>query len=286
MLAVPATQEEKGGRRGAAAAQPSVIHIRQREGEQSWLSLKQWELSPSFGDCRVFPIRALVPEVVTKELGAFWLVLFCFGVFFWGGGSALALPCFVCAVFKCRYVRASPTVTNPQHSKRPPTGPDFLALWEGCFFSEPPSAEVVDVHRFAAFFDLPMEMIRFFFCEGPSSVSVACIDVYTHARARVYNTSILNRPTSTMHRHPTKQSPTAAKRPNPHPQTTHQPAVSYLLSSHRSLHIYTPSEYSCDKAEGLVARADYVRFMRWAIHYLKVGPFEFKSGPFEFKRKV
>ena len=67
MLALPATQEEKGAGRGA---QPSVIHVRQREGQQSWLSVRQWELSPRFGDCQVFPIRALIPEFVAKELGA------------------------------------------------------------------------------------------------------------------------------------------------------------------------------------------------------------------------
>jgi hypothetical protein len=78
MLAIPASQEkDKDGARGG---RPSVIHIRQREGQQSWLSVRHWEFTPSFGDCRVHAIRALVPELVTKELGA----LFVCGFVDWG----------------------------------------------------------------------------------------------------------------------------------------------------------------------------------------------------------
>lgn len=143
--------------------------------------------------------------------------------------------------------------TRPQ-PRRP--NPDFLALWEGCFFSEPPSAEMVDVHRFAAFYDLPMEMIRFFFCQGESlRLSVA---FYVYIRVCFC---------TCLHAYTCLSTYTRALSLNPPPHTTQPPTPQ------------SPTEFYCDKAEELVARADYVRFMRWAALYLR-------AGPFEFKRKV
>ncbi len=185
MLALSVASQEKDGFPPGGGKQPSVIHIRQREGQQSWLSVRLWELTPHFGNCLVHAVRSLVPDLVCKELGA-WFVPCALGpgLFVACVRAALATraprpltltpkelgACFVpvSALF-CVCVRALATQHPPTHHlsrgrPHPPT--DFLALWEGCFFSEPPAAQMVDVHRFAAFFDLPMEMIRFFFCEG------------------------------------------------------------------------------------------------------------------------
>lgn len=90
-----------------------------------------------------------------------------------------------------------------------------------------------------SFVDLPMPMLRSFFCEG----ALHCVHVSHALVLREIRGSSA----------PTSHAP-------PNPTKTH-------------------TESYCDKAGELVARADYVRFMRWARTYLR-------QGPQEFRRKV